>query len=91
MADDEFHYESGFGNEFVTEAVEGALPVGRNSPQQAYARASAAELAPAKPDDTLAIMFESRWMILPTRQAMEAAHRQRDYDAVWSGLSRRFR
>src|ERR1700722_6118693 len=35
MADDNFQYESGFGNEFVTEAVKGALPVGRNSPQQA--------------------------------------------------------
>ena len=35
MADDDFQYESGFGNEFVTEAVNGALPVGRNSPQQA--------------------------------------------------------
>ncbi len=28
-------YQSGFGNEFATEAVEGALPVGRNSPQRA--------------------------------------------------------
>ena len=28
-------YLSGFGNEFATEAVAGALPVGRNSPQQA--------------------------------------------------------
>src|SRR5829696_3623327 len=28
-------YQSGFGNEFATEAVEGALPVGRNSPQKA--------------------------------------------------------
>jgi homogentisate 1,2-dioxygenase len=27
------HYLSGFGNEFASEAVEGALPVGRNSPQ----------------------------------------------------------
>src|SRR6516162_7272427 len=35
MADDEFHYSSGFGNEFVTEAVPGALPAGRNSPQRA--------------------------------------------------------
>src|SRR5271154_47382 len=35
VADDDFQYESGFGNEFVTEAVKGALPVGRNSPQQA--------------------------------------------------------
>jgi homogentisate 1,2-dioxygenase len=28
-------YQSGFGNEFATEAVAGALPVGQNSPQQA--------------------------------------------------------
>lgn len=27
-------YQSGFGNEFATEAIPGALPVGRNSPQQ---------------------------------------------------------
>ena len=26
-------YPSGFGNEFATEALPGALPVGRNSPQ----------------------------------------------------------
>src|SRR3954454_21998513 len=28
-------YQTGFGNEFATEAVERALPVGRNSPQKA--------------------------------------------------------
>ena len=27
-------YQPGFGNHFVTEAVAGALPVGRNSPQR---------------------------------------------------------
>jgi len=56
-----------------------------------YARASTAELAPQKLDGTLAFMFESRWTILPTAQAMDAGFRQRDYDAVWSGLSRNFR
>ena len=35
MADDEFRYSSGFGNEFASESVAGALPAGRNSPQQA--------------------------------------------------------
>lgn len=30
-----FNYQSGFGNEFATEALAGALPVGRNSPQKA--------------------------------------------------------
>src|SRR6201989_3443892 len=56
-----------------------------------YRRASTAELRPQKIDDTLAFMFESRWMLVPSRQAMEAAHRQRDYDAVWAGLTRSFR
>jgi homogentisate 1,2-dioxygenase len=58
---------------------------------ETYARASTAELRPQKLDGTLAFMFESRWTILPTRQAMEASFRQRDYDAVWSGLTRNFR
>ncbi len=58
---------------------------------QTYAQASTAALKPQKLDGTLAFMFESRWMIVPTRQAMEARHRQKDYDAVWSGLSRNFR
>ncbi|HSI58452.1 MAG TPA: homogentisate 1,2-dioxygenase, partial [Ideonella sp.] len=30
----ELVYQSGFGNEFATEALKGALPVGRNSPQR---------------------------------------------------------
>jgi len=58
---------------------------------ETYARASTAELTPSKLDGTLAFMFESRWAILPTRQAMESPTRQRDYDDVWSGLSRNFR
>ena len=31
----EFAYQRGFGNEFASEAVPGALPAGRNSPQRA--------------------------------------------------------
>jgi homogentisate 1,2-dioxygenase len=31
---DEAGYQSGFGNEFATEALPGALPLGRNSPQR---------------------------------------------------------
>ena len=31
----ERHYQGGFGNQFVSEAVPGALPQGRNSPQRA--------------------------------------------------------
>jgi homogentisate 1,2-dioxygenase len=58
---------------------------------ETYLRASTAELAPQKLDDTLAFMFESRWTIVPAKQAMEASWRQPDYDAVWSGLQRHFR
>ena len=58
---------------------------------ETFARASSAELRPQKIDGTLAFMFESRWMIVPTRQAMEAGHRQGEYDAVWGGLTRSFR
>jgi homogentisate 1,2-dioxygenase len=58
---------------------------------ETFARASAVDLAPEKLAGTLAFMVESRWMIIPTRQAMEAPHRQPRYDAVWAGLARGFR
>jgi homogentisate 1,2-dioxygenase len=35
MSTDALRYQSGFGNEYATEAVAGALPQGRNSPQRA--------------------------------------------------------
>ena len=35
MPSSDLRYQSGFGNEFATEAVAGALPVGQNAPQQA--------------------------------------------------------
>ena len=56
-----------------------------------FDKASAADLA--KPDviaDTMAFMFETRAVIHPTRQAMDAAHRQRDYQACWAGLRKHF-
>src|SRR5436853_6724271 len=34
MASAALRYQSGFGNEFATEAVAGALPEGQNSPQR---------------------------------------------------------
>jgi homogentisate 1,2-dioxygenase len=47
----------------------------------------------SKPDvirDTMAFMFESRAVIRPTRQALDATHRQRDYQACWAGLRKHF-
>jgi homogentisate 1,2-dioxygenase len=65
---------------------------GAHGPDAAtFARASAAELAPQKADDTLAFMFESRWTIVPTPAALDAPFRQPGYDDVWTGLDRHFR
>jgi len=55
-----------------------------------FERASTAKLEPHKVADTLAFMFESRWPIIPTAQAMDAAHRQADYDQAWAGFRRQF-
>lgn len=47
----------------------------------------------SKPDyitDTMAFMFESRAVIRPTQQALEAGHRQRDYITCWDGLGKQF-
>jgi len=57
-----------------------------------FAKASAADTT--KPDyirDTMAFMFESRAVIRPTAQALEAGHRQREYQACWAGLKKHFR
>jgi homogentisate 1,2-dioxygenase len=48
--------------------------------------ATQAELAPHKIDGTLAFMFESRWVIRPTKFALETSALQGDYDACWTGF-----
>ncbi len=56
-----------------------------------FEKASAADLS--RPDvivDTMAFMFETRGVIRPTAQAMDAAHRQRDYQQCWHGLAAHF-
>jgi homogentisate 1,2-dioxygenase len=56
-----------------------------------FEKASTADLS--RPDvvtDTMAFMFESRAVIRPTRQALDADHRQRDYQACWAGLEKHF-
>lgn len=56
-----------------------------------FERASSANLT--KPDvvgDTMAFMMETRAVIRPTAQAIDAAHRQRDYQTCWSGLQKHF-
>ncbi|MGP3948891.1 homogentisate 1,2-dioxygenase [Streptomyces sp. 7N604] len=59
--------------------------------RETFDRASAAELKPQKIEGGLAIMFETRWPVTATEQALSADHLQRGYDDVWQGLQRNFR
>jgi homogentisate 1,2-dioxygenase len=56
-----------------------------------YAKAVEAQLQPHKIDNTLAFMFETRWVIRPTDWALAAPELQQDYDACWDGLGNNFR
>ena len=56
-----------------------------------FAKASGADLSrPEVITDTMAIMFETRAVIHPARQALDAPFRQRDYTGCWDGLDRHF-
>jgi homogentisate 1,2-dioxygenase len=61
---------------------------GHGPDAETHRRASEAELKPVKLDDTLAFMFESRWVIRPTRKAMELPGQQADYDECWQGFEK---
>jgi homogentisate 1,2-dioxygenase len=49
------------------------------------------ELKPQKIENTLAFMWESRYVLRPTRFALGAPQLQKDYDAVWDGFDKRYR
>jgi len=51
-----------------------------------YEKAVAAELKPHKIEDTLAFMWESRYVFRPTRFALGAPQLQKDYDRIWDGF-----
>jgi homogentisate 1,2-dioxygenase len=55
-----------------------------------YQRAIAAELKPQYLRDTLAFMFETQFVIRPTRFALETKLLQRDYYRCWQDLPRLF-
>ncbi|HSI50873.1 MAG TPA: homogentisate 1,2-dioxygenase [Ideonella sp.] len=59
--------------------------------QDAFEKASGAELKPHKLDHTLAFMFESRYRFIPTDYAMQASGvLDAGYPACWAGLQDRF-
>jgi homogentisate 1,2-dioxygenase len=58
--------------------------------EEAFERASGAELKPQKLDNTLAFMFESRWRFLPTEYALSNGALDARYADCWTALRDRF-
>lgn len=56
-----------------------------------FERASSASLEPQFIADTLAFMFETRFVLRPTRYAMDCPQLQGDYYECWQGLKKNFR
>ncbi|MFK7958657.1 MAG: homogentisate 1,2-dioxygenase [Lysobacterales bacterium] len=56
----------------------------------AFQKASDADLTPEHLGDTMSFMFESRYLMRPTRQAMQAVERQSDYWKCWQDLKGQF-
>jgi len=55
-----------------------------------FEKASNAELKPEKYTDTLAFMFETRYILRPTKFAMETPALQKDYYECWQDLKKNF-
>jgi homogentisate 1,2-dioxygenase len=56
-----------------------------------FERASREELKPVRYQDTLAFMWESRYVFRPTKFAMSAPQLQRDYERCWDGFEKKYR
>ena len=56
-----------------------------------FQRASEAQLKPHKIENTLAFMWESRYVFRPTRFALSAPQLQKDYDKVWDGFKKLYK
>jgi homogentisate 1,2-dioxygenase len=61
---------------------------GHGPDRASYEKAIVAELAPQKIEETMAFMFESRWVIRPTRWAAQSPLCQLDYDQCWAGFDK---
>jgi homogentisate 1,2-dioxygenase len=55
-----------------------------------FERASSAELKPVYLADTLAFMFETRFVCRPTKFALESSQLDEQYFECWQGLEKRF-
>ena len=46
---------------------------------------------PVKVDETMAFMFETAAIIRPTRFALAAPQRQKNYETIWHGFKKKFK
>ena len=56
-----------------------------------FERASNAELTPQRYENTLAFMFESRYIFSPTKYALEGKERQANYTDCWRTIKKHFK
>jgi homogentisate 1,2-dioxygenase len=59
--------------------------------EEAFDKATSANLQPQKLDNTLAFMFESRYRFIPTNFALQSPALDNDYADCWAGLKDQFK
>ena len=59
---------------------------GHGPDRATYDKATGAALQPHKLENTLAFMWESRYVFRPTRAALASKHLQKNYDQAWRGF-----
>jgi homogentisate 1,2-dioxygenase len=64
--------------------------IGHGPDSDTVEKAGSAKLEPQYLADTLAFMFETRWVLHPTRFALETPALQTGYQDCWRGLPKRF-
>jgi homogentisate 1,2-dioxygenase len=63
---------------------------GHGPDAETFAKASRADLKPQKIENTLAFMFESRYVFKPTEAALKSKQLQKDYYQCWQNLNKNF-
>jgi homogentisate 1,2-dioxygenase len=64
---------------------------GHGPDSETFEKASRAELKPVYVGDTMAFMFETRFVCQPTKFAMETSQLDHQYFEVWQGLKKKFK
>jgi homogentisate 1,2-dioxygenase len=84
-------YDAKSGGGFVPGGASLHNCMSAHGPDRAtFDSASSAKLEPHKLEQTMAFMFESRYLIQPTRFALECPELQSDYRDCWTDLERNF-